>query len=180
MSPSARRRFTRKPVIEIDIVRESRLWEDQPESDEMIRRAIAEAAAKISASAGELAVVLTDDSRIRALNRAWRGIDKPTNVLSFPSTERGKSAPSGLLGDIVIAYETTAREADAQELHFLHHLAHLTVHGFLHLRGYDHEADDDAEEMERLERAVLARLHIADPYAARDREIIPFKDARRS
>lgn len=165
MSPSPRRRFTRKPLVDIDIVRESRLWEKQPEVEAMLRRAIAEAAADVSTSVAELAIVLTDDSRIRALNRVWRGIDKPTNVLSFPCAERGESA---LLGDIVIAYETMAREAAAQGIPFLHHLAHLAVHGFLHLHGYDHEADDEAEKMERLERAILARLHIADPYTVRD------------
>lgn len=167
MSPSPRRRFTRTPAI--DIVRESPLWQEQPDIDAMLRRAIAEASADVSTKDAELAIVLTDDSRIRALNRVWRGFDKPTNVLSFPAKERGAThdAPA-LLGDIVIAYETTAREALAQETPFLHHLAHLAVHGFLHLHGYDHEADDEAETMERLERAILARLDIPDPYALRD------------
>ncbi|HZS63586.1 MAG TPA: rRNA maturation RNase YbeY [Xanthobacteraceae bacterium] len=168
MSPSARPRFTRKPAVEIDIVRESPLWENQPCSEEMIRRAIAEAS-NVSGGGGELAIVLSDDSRIRSLNRVWRGIDKPTNVLSFPSSQHGKRMPGGgMLGDIVIAYETTAREAAAQQLPFLHHLAHLAVHGFLHLQGHDHETEDDAEKMECRERAILARLDIADPYAARD------------
>jgi probable rRNA maturation factor len=90
-------------------------------------------------------------------------------VLSFP-TEAGGAANGvpALLGDIVIAYETVKREALAQDTPFLHHLAHLAVHGFLHLHGYDHEAEDEAETMERLERQILARLGIPDPYAARD------------
>jgi probable rRNA maturation factor len=167
MTASPRGRFTRTPSI--DIVRESDLWDEQKEADAMLRRAIAEAAADVALAGSEVAVVLTDDSRIRALNRVWRGVDKPTNVLSFPAKEgrepQGAPAP---LGDIVIAYETTAREALAQGTPFLHYLAHLTVHGFLHLRGYDHQADDEAETMERLERTILARLDIPDPYAARD------------
>jgi probable rRNA maturation factor len=164
---SPRGRFTRMPSI--DIVRESPLWDEQPDVDATVRRAIAEASADVAAKDAELAIVLTDDARIRALNRVWRGLDKPTNVLSFPAKDRGggEGAPA-LLGDIVIAYETTKREALAQDTPFLHYLAHLTVHGFLHLRGYNHEAEDEAEIMERLERQILARLNIADPYAARD------------
>lgn len=167
MSAFPRGRFTRTPAI--DIVRESELWDEQKDAEAILRRAIAEAAADVPSKDTEVAVVLTDDSRIRALNRVWRGIDKPTNVLSFPAKERREpqGAPA-LLGDIVIAYETTAREALAQGTPFLHYLAHLTVHGFLHLRGYDHQADDEAETMERLERTILARLDIPDPYAARD------------
>jgi probable rRNA maturation factor len=100
-------------------------------------------------------------------NQMWRGLDKPTNVLSFP-TEVQSEVPGApvLLGDIVIAYETTKREALERETPFLHHLAHLTVHGFLHLYGYDHEVDDEAEKMERLERQILSRMRIPDPYAA--------------
>jgi probable rRNA maturation factor len=164
---SPRVRSIRMPSI--DIVRESSLWEEQPDVDTTLHRAVAEASADVSTKDTELAIVLTDDSRIRALNLAWRGLDKPTNVLSFPANDRGggQGAPV-LLGDIVIAYETTKREALAQDTPFLHHLAHLTVHGFLHLRGYDHEAEDEAETMERLERQILARLDIPDPYAARD------------
>jgi probable rRNA maturation factor len=161
------RRFTRMPAI--DIVRESPLWDEQPDVDSTLHRTVAEACIDMSTKDAELAIVLTDDARIRALNRIWRGLDKPTNVLSFPAKDRagGEGAPA-LLGDIVIAYETAKREALAQDTPFLHYLAHLTVHGFLHLRGYDHEAEDEAETMERLERQILARMNIADPYAARD------------
>lgn len=152
----------------IDIVRESPLWQLQSDIEPTLRRAIAEAAADVSTKPAELAIVLTDDSRIRALNRVWRGVDKPTNVLSFPAKEPRADGAPALLGDIVIAYETTAKEALAQGTPFLHHLAHLAVHGFLHLRGYDHEVEDEADRMERIERAILARLDIPDPYAARD------------
>ena len=159
---SSRPRSARTPVI--DVVRESRLWDQEPEIDVTLQRAIAEAAADAPTDA-ELSIVLTDDARIRALNLAWRGFDKPTNVLSFPAG--GKGAPTHL-GDIVIAYETVKREALAQDLAFLHHLAHLAVHGFLHLHGYDHEAEAEAETMEQMERRILARLGIPDPYAAHD------------
>jgi probable rRNA maturation factor len=166
MSAASPRRRMRTPAV--DIVRESPLWEAEPDIDATLQRAISEAAADMSTTDAELAIVLTDDSRIRALNQAWRGLDKPTNVLSFPADDRGGQGAPALLGDIVIAYETTKGEAGAQGTPFLHHLAHLAVHGFLHLRGYDHEAEDEAEAMERLERQILARLDIPDPYAARD------------
>lgn len=168
MSAAApRRRPSRTPSV--DIIRESPLWESEPDVEATLQRAISEAAGGMAPAGVELAIVLTDDSGIQALNRLWRGLDKPTNVLSFPADHRngGKGAPA-LLGDIVIAYETTKQEARAQNTPFLHHLAHLTVHGFLHLRGFDHEADDEADRMERLERQILARLDIPDPYEPHD------------
>jgi probable rRNA maturation factor len=114
----------------------------------------------------ELAIVLTDDSASRLLNRAWRGVDAATNVLSFPAGRAGGEPK--LIGDIVLAYETIAAEARAERKRFAHHVAHLAVHGFLHLLGYDHVRSKDAEIMERLERDVLQRLAIADPYGSRD------------
>ena len=133
----------------------------------VLRRAARAAAAALSTSGAELAIVLSDDSAVRLLNRQWRGIDKATNVLSFP-TETTDGEPQ-LLGDIVLAYETIAREARKESKPFAHHLAHLAVHGFLHLNGYDHERDEDAEAMEELERKILRRLAIADPYRPRAR-----------
>jgi probable rRNA maturation factor len=121
----------------------------------------------------ELAVMLTDDSGIRTLNNNWRHIDKPTNVLSFPALPpTGRGGPDDaprMLGDIAIAYETTRREADDEQKPFDHHLSHLAVHGFLHLIGYDHEKDDEAEAMEALESEILAQLGIPDPYTDRER-----------
>jgi probable rRNA maturation factor len=111
--------------------------------------------------------VLTDDKAIRALNRKWRKKNAPTNVLSFPAPDGGAS-PHPVLGDIVIAYETTAAESRADDKRFDHHLVHLVVHGFLHLLGYDHESDAEAEEMEQFERKILSRLDVPDPYTARD------------
>ncbi len=128
----------------------------------MVRRAIAEAAAMLSTPKAELAVVLTDDAAIRSLNHAWRGVDKATNVLSFPAKGSGGDPP--LLGDIVLAYQTVAAEARAERKPFAHHIAHLAVHGFLHLLGYDHVRAKDAETMEQVERDVLQRLAIPDPY----------------
>jgi len=140
----------------------------------VIHRAINAAAEIADADVGEaeIAVMLTDDAGIRTLNNNWRGIDKPTNVLSFPALQpTGNAALSDaprMLGDIAIAYETTRKEADDEQKPFDHHLSHLAVHGFLHLIGYDHENDDDAEAMEGLERQILAQLGIPDPYADRD------------
>jgi probable rRNA maturation factor len=155
---------------------DSPLWKARRGLKAVLLRAVSEAAAQTATKRGELAIVLTDDSAIRALNRQWRGKDAPTNVLSFPvrcgsaaAADAGKSrgAPP-LLGDVVIAYETTAREARAGHLPFRHHLAHLAVHGFLHLLGHDHETDTEAEAMEALEIAVLARLDMPNPYVMRD------------
>jgi probable rRNA maturation factor len=166
MTRAHRRRLS--PAPSVDIVTESALWKTVPAAKATLRRAIA-AAAPAQATNTEIAIVLTDDQSIRALNRQWRGHDEATNVLSFPvrPSERGDGAPV-LLGDIVIAYETTAREATAEGKSFLHHLSHLAVHGFLHLVGYDHESYDDAETMESLERRILAGLGVPDPYAASD------------
>jgi probable rRNA maturation factor len=112
----------------------------------------------------ELSLLFTDDAAIRELNRRWRGKDKPTNVLSFP-----QASPEGgeqLLGDIVLGYDTVASEAALAGKPLQEHMAHLIVHGFLHLIGYDHEAEDEAEAMEELERVALASIGIPDPYAA--------------
>jgi len=153
-------------TLSVEILIESPAWTARPEAEAAIRRAIEEAARAVPAAAGEVAVVLTDDAAVRDLNRVWRGHDAATNVLSFPA----KPAPGGppQLGDIAMAYETVAREAVAQAKPFDHHLSHLAVHGFLHLLGHDHVADQEANAMERLESAILARLDIPDPYAARD------------
>ncbi len=113
----------------------------------------------------EISIVLTNDAHIRALNREWREKDKATNVLSFPAmpVRPGVALPP-LLGDIVLAAETIRREAGLEDKPFEHHLIHLMVHGFLHIVGYDHETDAEAEEMEAAERRILARLAIPDPY----------------
>ena len=118
----------------------------------------------------ELSIALADDARVRVLNRDYRGKDRPTNVLSFPSEQIavGELPPTPMLGDLVFARETCEREADEQAKPFDDHFAHLLVHGLLHLYGYDHETPGQAGEMEETERRVLARLGIADPYAQMD------------
>ena len=173
MSPS-RREGARGPAV--DVVIASTRWSKAPQAAKLVRRTIA-AAAPARARAAELSVILTSNRAIGALNRRWRGHDKPTNVLSFPAPAQqaakraARRAPRGAprhLGDIVIAYETAAAEARAERKPFDHHLAHLAVHGFLHLLGYDHESHSEAEAMERRERRILSRLGVPDPYAARD------------
>ena len=165
--PSAARRA--RPAPAIDIVLESQLWRNEPNAAAVIRRAIGEAAEAAGATAGpgEVAVMLCDDTAMRELNGRWRGRREPTNVLSFPPAAPGRDG-SGTLGDIAIAYETTAREAQADGKAFADHLAHLAVHGFLHLLGYDHQSEAQARVMERLEASILARLGIADPYVPDD------------
>jgi probable rRNA maturation factor len=160
------------PITEVLVVADC--WQTEPDAEAVIQRAVAAAAETVNADIGEaeIAVMLTDDAGIRTLNSNWRGIDKPTNVLSFPALPQASpgspdDAPR-MLGDIAIAYETTRTEADDEQKPFDHHLSHLVVHGFLHLVGYDHETDDDAEAMETLEQDILAQLGIPDPYADRE------------
>jgi probable rRNA maturation factor len=128
-----------------------------------IRAALKQSEAEV-VGVTEVSVVLTDDAEQRELNRQWRGFDKSTNVLSFPQIEPFTPI-SGLLGDITLARETVAKEAEEMGISFEDHFAHLVVHGFLHLIGYDHIEQEDAEEMEGLETEILASLGIADPYA---------------
>ena len=152
--------------MQIEVIVRSARWRKRPTAQTVVKTAVLAAAKAVSTPPGELAIVLSDDSAIRALNRDWRGKDAPTNVLSFPAAAVGKAgAASPYIGDIVIAYRTVAREAVAERKPFNHHLAHLAIHGFLHLLGYDHENDRDAQKMERLERRILKRLAIPDPYA---------------
>lgn len=154
-------------TVVIDV--EDEAWNAIPDLEELARSAIAAglAAEGVAAGGHELSLVFTSDSAMAEINRDWRGQDKPTNVLSFPAApERGADpgAPH-MLGDIAIAFETVQREAKAEQKSFAHHLAHLTIHGVLHLAGHDHENDAEAETMEALERTILASLGIADPYA---------------
>jgi probable rRNA maturation factor len=121
-----------------------------------------------------VSVLFTSDDEVHALNREWRGRDKPTNVLSFPMLEReeldalGTDGPPVMLGDIALAHETCAREAAEKGVTLADHAAHLIVHGLLHLAGHDHIGSDaEAEAMEAIETAILAKLGIADPYGDR-------------
>lgn len=113
----------------------------------------------------ELALRLTDDAELQALNRAYRGQDKPTNVLSFPADADDRLPGEPLpLGDIALAWQTVAREAAEQGKSLADHTTHLIVHGTLHVLGYDHETEDEATEMEALEIRILSGMGIADPY----------------
>jgi probable rRNA maturation factor len=161
------------PITEVVIAADC--WQSEPDAEATVQRAIVAASEATDADVdgADVAVMLTDDATIRTFNKDFRGIDKPTNVLSFPAPEMDVAddeAPAPrALGDIAIAYETLRREADEETKPFLHHLSHLAVHGFLHLIGYDHETDEEADEMEALEVAILAQLGIPDPYAERER-----------
>jgi len=115
----------------------------------------------------ELGITLTDDAVQRQLNRIYRGQDVSTNVLAFPAWEPGTDVPPGaplILGDVVLAFETVAREADQQVKPLCDHVRHLIVHGVLHLLGCDHRREADAITMERLETSILAKLGVPDPY----------------
>lgn len=153
--------------LDIDLAVEAGAWLPEAALLALVERAAAAAFGELQlVGMSELSVVFTDDAAIQALNAEWRGKDKPTNVLSFPAfpTTRGGQLPP-MLGDIVLAAETVAREAAEENKPVENHVSHLVIHGLLHLLGYDHETDDEAEEMEAVERAALARLAIPDPYA---------------
>lgn len=153
-------------AIEVDCTVEAGDWPPADTLVPLIETAIAAAARTADLVAGgEVSVLLTDDAHIRALNAKWRGKDKATNVLSFPAN--AGAVPDGpvLFGDIVLARETVLAEAETEGKAIDHHVAHLLVHGFLHLLGYDHETPEEADAMEELERRALAGLAIRDPYA---------------
>lgn len=152
--------------VEIDIICGAESWRSVDGLDALTRESVdaslAESGAKLVEGC-EVSVSFCDDAEIRELNAEWRGKDKPTNVLSFPTP--GPLSARPLLGDIVISYETVAREAAEQEKTLREHTAHMVIHGFLHLIGYDHETAAEAEVMEGLERRIASRLGLRDPYA---------------
>ncbi|MCW4628008.1 rRNA maturation RNase YbeY [Marinomonas rhodophyticola] len=115
----------------------------------------------------EVTIRIVDEEESHALNHEYRGKDKPTNVLSFPF-EAPPESELPLLGDLVICTQIVAKEAEEQNKELLHHWAHMTIHGILHLRGYDHINDDEADEMESIETKLLASLSISDPYLIKE------------
>lgn len=159
-------------MIDLDIAVEHDGWDAEPGLIDVLRRAASaaiRAASDVARGDVEATLLLAGDAEIRELNRAWRGQDTPTNVLSFPAPPHPAPQPGAEcgereLGDIALAYETVAREAAAEGKTVRDHAAHLVVHGILHLLGADHDDDREAEEMERAETAALATLGIADPY----------------
>jgi probable rRNA maturation factor len=167
-----------KPALHIDLLLNDPRWRAVDGVARLVRGA-ARAALKRQARGlrgAELGLVLADDARLRTLNRTWRGVDRPTNVLAFPADgpdtgggtvggATGKpGAPPRQLGDVVLAYETVAAEARAQRKPIAAHLSHLVVHGVLHLLGFDHETAAEAADMEAAEVAILAGLGWPDPY----------------
>jgi probable rRNA maturation factor len=155
-------------VVAVEVSQEAHGW--PADSERLARQAVEAAlAAAPKAPAGdvEVSVLLTNDAALARLNQAWRGKDGPTNVLSFPASPQPGLPGPRPLGDIALALETLAREAKAENKRLCDHLLHLVIHGTLHLLGYDHELEAQAERMEALEVAALARLDVADPY--RDR-----------
>ena len=144
--------------LEVDILVNSALWRGQ---EDLLSNALAAAAQKLGKS-GSVSLLRGDDASIADLNRQFRNKAGPTNVLSFPPAP---GAEPGFLGDIALAAETIVEQAQFQGKRFEHHAAHLVVHGFLHLIGYDHENPADAEVMEAREREILISLGIEDPYA---------------
>jgi probable rRNA maturation factor len=168
--------------LNIDVLFESDNWPKAGSAKTAIQHTLKRAAVALATKTGDVAIVLTDDAAMRTLNRNWRGVDAATNVLAFParnvappigvcrhSVNRGGELGCGNhlckhLGDIVLAYETIEREARRGGKPFEHHLAHLVVHGFLHLLGYDHANDAQARRMETTERTILRDLAVPDPY----------------
>jgi probable rRNA maturation factor len=152
--------------LHLDLIEACPAWGEAVPEIEAICRATAAAALAAAAPPREheLSLLLADDSAVRALNRDWRGKDRPTNVLSFPAGAPAAEGAPLLLGDVALAYETVAREAAEQGKTLADHMRHLFVHGILHLLGHDHEDEGEAERMESLERSILAGLGVADPY----------------
>jgi len=139
-------------------------WEALGDVDAFAAHVLGRAAVHMKAG-GDLAVLMTDDAEMQALNRQWRGMDKPTDVLSFPSDGPEIPGQPQYLGDIALGYETSLRDAEAMQRPFEAHASHLLIHGFLHLLGYDHIDPEDAKVMEPLEADILAGLGWPDPYA---------------
>ena len=149
-----------------DLAIESALWHPPARWRALVARALDACAADAGRDwpGRPVSVLLCDDLAMRGHNKAWRGVDASTNVLSFPAG--GPPHPDATLGDVAIAFETADREARTEGKTLPDHVAHLVVHGTLHLLGHDHETAPEAEAMEARERRVLARMQVADPYAA--------------
>jgi probable rRNA maturation factor len=153
-------------TLEIDVRVADPRWQAALGDIEALARRVLGHASLQTTSGGEVSILMTSDSEMRDLNRRWRGIDKPTDVLSFPG--KGPQAPDAPvhIGDIALAFETSQRDAEEMNRPFDGHVSHLLVHGFLHLLGYDHIEPEDAALMEPLEASILAGLGWPDPYAA--------------
>lgn len=171
------------PGIILDIVHDAGSWSRFG----AIEALVAAAAEAVSGSARlkhigpcEACVALSDDAGVRTLNAAYRATDKPTNVLSFPAPQARPSMPGEprLLGDVVLAEETVLNEAHDMGIDPRHHFQHLVVHGLLHLLGYDHETNEEADAMEALEVEILSTLGISNPYADAAGRALPLENQR--
>lgn len=154
-------------TITVDIEIEDEAWtQAEPEVEALVWRAAQAVLDAHEDIAGHgIVILLADDDSVQALNRDFRQKDYPTNVLSFPSPQNPEANPEGQIGDIALAFGVCQREAAEQGKPLSHHLQHLVAHGVLHLLGYDHQDDGEAEAMEAFEREILAGLDIPDPYA---------------
>ena len=154
-------------MTELEVIIESGEWASLGDAEALARRAV-DAAFAVAANPPrdpvEISVLLSDDASVQDLNRRWRGLDKPTNVLSFPASAPPSPECVRPLGDVVLAWQTVAREAEQEGKPVADHVTHLVVHGTLHLLGYDHEIEHEAEAMEAREIEALARLGIDNPY----------------
>jgi probable rRNA maturation factor len=163
----------RPPPVALDVARDNDLWDALPGAQPLVAAAVAAVFAEaglVCRADAELSVTLADDARVRELNAQWRAKDAPTNVLTFPAVEPDETADAPMLGDVILAFETVWREALDEDKALADHVSHLVIHGVLHLFGYDHLDEAEAEEMEAIEIRALARLGVADPYAAAEPE----------
>ena len=149
----------------VDLIVEDEAWSGLESLSRLVEAAIAAACAELADyQTGVVAILLTGDDRLTDLNKSFRGKSGPTNVLSFPGT----AGMDNHLGDVAIAWGVVTREAASRNIEVRDHLRHLIIHGFLHLQGYDHVSDEDAEIMESIECRALARLDVANPYQDRE------------
>lgn len=154
--------------FELEITIDDTRWPDIADLKELATQAISSAYAESQCDLEidfVVSLLFCSDSRIQDLNREWRSQDKATNVLSFPAPQDLVIDDCLVLGDLALSYETVFRESEIEEKKIVDHLSHLIIHGFLHLLGFDHETESDAEEMEWIERRSLAKIGIMDPYA---------------
>lgn len=157
------KRPSKRARIGVEIVEDAGDWSFLENVQGLVEAAASEVATEpsLKLKSASVTVALSDDTSVAQLNGQYRGKPKPTNVLSFPA---GPGAGNGYIGDIVLAAETVKREAATEDVPVEHHFQHLVVHGVLHLLGFDHETETEAEAMEKLEIGILARLGIANPY----------------
>ncbi|PHS39467.1 MAG: rRNA maturation RNase YbeY [Robiginitomaculum sp.] len=151
--------------IEIDTDVRDAKWQIISELDGLVKTTLSAAMSEhMSRPFTEISLLFTDDAHMRSLNRDYRGQDKPTNVLSFPTQNTVRALIVPVLGDIVLAFETIEHEAELRSISLADHTAHLIIHGYLHLQGLDHQNHEEEKAMETCEINALQHLGIANPY----------------